>query len=179
MIEILKYLEDCMKQNEDNITDAESDIIMYKYGIDYLSNYSKSDQETIKYMIAKGIIDFQDLSCLSKLYCTISYSDLYQFLYKVKNKSARTDFSKVQLTDGESYWQSQGYGESNMPIYDMPSDFMISTNASEVQLQESFDGKASASTGNVGILSKFGKGLRDLVLPGNGKLHWLLRKNIP
>lgn len=170
LIEILKYLEDCMKQNEDNITDAESDIIMYKYGIDYLSNYSKSDQETIKYMIAKGIIDFQDLSCLSKLYCTISYSDLYQFLYKVKNKSARTDFSKVQLTDGESYWQSQGYGESNMPIYDMPSDFMISTNASEVQLQESFDGKDSASTGNVGILSKFGKGLRDLVLPGNGEI---------
>lgn len=136
-LDVLKYVEDVLRTLEKNISKKEADIVVYKYGIDYLSEYSQSEQDTLKFLIAKGVINFEDPGEILSLGDTITYGELYTLLYRLANPAVRYDFSQVTLTDGDSYWMEHGYAESNVTISSSSSGFLMT------------DGSAKEVTGHV------------------------------
>lgn len=124
-LDVLKYIEDVLRTLEKNITKKEADIVVYKYGIDYLSEYSESEQDTLKFLIAKGVINFEDPGEFLSLGDSITYGELYTLLYRVANPEVRYDFSQVVITDGDSYWMEHGYAESNVKLNNVSSGFLM------------------------------------------------------
>ena len=117
-LQALKYIEQIMRINEDDMTKKESDLVNYKFGVDYLLHLDNSTQETLRYLIAKGILDFEDQDEFKNLYADLSYDDFLTFIYRLANKSARKDFSTVQLTDSDNYWLSKGLQSASVSVFD-------------------------------------------------------------
>lgn len=125
-MEIYKYVEDVLRASEKDVSETESDIITYKYGLKYLQSYTGSDLKTLKFLIAKGILNFEDQTEFEDLNGTMEFSRLYQILYRVACKDARYDFSQVTLTDSDSYWMKKGYAESATGVFKLESsDFVM------------------------------------------------------
>lgn len=95
--------------NEKKLTSLEVDIVNYKYGLQLSGLSSFDDIEVVKYLIAKGILDYDGGNDLSGLYGSIKWDDFFTLLYRVANPNARLDFSKIQLTDSESSWKAKGF----------------------------------------------------------------------
>lgn len=130
-MEIYQYVEDFLRTTEDDITETETDIVMFKYGLDYLAPYSGSKLKTLQFLAVKGILNFENPEEFYNLDEPMTYSRLYQILYRIHSKDARYDFSQVQLTDGESYWMSKGYAENTVAYTDSASSFVMSDDAVE------------------------------------------------
>lgn len=124
-MEIYQYVEDFLRVTEDDVTETEAEIITYKYGLNYLAPYSGSQLKTLRFLIAKGILNFENESEFCDLNAQMDYARLYQLVYRVANSKARYDFSQVQLTDSESYWMSNGYAESDVGITNADSSFVM------------------------------------------------------
>ena len=120
-IEALKLLEKLLRQEERNMTETESKIIMYKYGADYLLNLDQDSRSTVMYLISLGILNFEDKEEFSHLFSCLDSETFIKLLYRTANKSARFDFSKVQLTDSDNYWLNKGMYASNVNMIN--SDF--------------------------------------------------------
>lgn len=116
-IDALKLLEKIMRVEEKDMTDTEAKIISYKYGVDYLMSVEEEDRRTIMFMIAKGILNFEDPNDFKNLYSPMGRDSFIKILYRVSNKNARLDFSKVQLTDNDNYWLSKGMYGSTLRVY--------------------------------------------------------------
>lgn len=151
-LDVLKYVEDVLRTLEKNITKKEADIVVYKYGIDYLSEYSESEQDTLKFLIAKGIINFENPGEFLSLGDTITYGELYSLLYRVANPDVRYDFSQVTLTDCDSYWMEHGYAQSDVGINSVSSGFLM-TDGSAEEVKDSVS--AEAVSGFVFRLANF------------------------
>lgn len=115
-IDALKYVEEFLRLNEKDMSDTEADIIAYKYGTEHLLRLNGDDRETMSYLIAMGIVDFENSSEFSNLYEPLSKQYAYTLLYRIANKAGRKDFSKIQLTDNESFWMKKGYVENKIEI---------------------------------------------------------------
>lgn len=115
-IDALKYIEEFLRINEKDMSDTEADIIAYKYGTEYLLRLDGDDRETMSYLIAMGIVDFENPREFSNLYEPLSKDYAYTLLYRIANKAGRKDFSKIQLTDNESFWMKKGYVENKIKI---------------------------------------------------------------
>lgn len=118
MIQALKIVDKFVKDNEDSMTDTEESIIKYKYGIDYLNDFSASDQKVIMHLIALGILNFEDKDSFVNLKAYITKEQMYELFYRVANKEARFDFSVIQLTDSDTYWNERGFGSSTYEVYE-------------------------------------------------------------
>lgn len=115
-IDALKYIEEFLRINEKDMSDTEANIIAYKYGTEYLLRLDGDDKETMSYLIAMGIVDFENPREFSNLYEPLSKDYAYTLLYRIANKAGRKDFSKIQLTDNESFWMKKGYVENKIKI---------------------------------------------------------------
>lgn len=131
-IDALVYIERVLKFNEKNLTKLESDIITYKYGVDYINRVPNEYQDTVKFLIAKGMINFEDSSELNDLFRPLTYKQMKTYLYRLNNKDARFDFSKVQLTDSDNYLFSKGFGETSLKILEGSSPYFDTSIVNEV-----------------------------------------------
>lgn len=135
-MEIYQYVEDFLRVTEKDISETEASIVTYKYGLNYLAPYSGSQLRTLEFLIAKGILNFEDSSLFCDLTAPMSYSRLYQLVYRVAEKDARYDFSKVQLTDSENHWIAKGYAESDVSVVDSSTGFVSESRAEELEDDE-------------------------------------------
>ena len=122
-MEALTYVADVLRLTEREMTETEAKIVSYKYGVNYLNNLSPNDRKTIEYLIAMGIINFEDQSSLGNLYDPLNFADAFDIFYRVANVSGRYDFSKIQLTDSDDFWIQNGYGQSTLNLITLKKDF--------------------------------------------------------
>lgn len=121
--EALKIIEKMVRATEKEMTKIEADLINYKYGVTILDSMTDEEKDTVSFLIAKGILNFdeKDTNSDKELYTDLSadftWGDAWKLLYRVANKEARYDFSKLQLTDAESFWQKKGYAENEISVY--------------------------------------------------------------
>lgn len=113
-IEALKYIESVLRLTEKDMTDTEAKIVTYKYGAGYLNSLEDEDRKTIMFLTAKGVLNFEDPNEYKGLYSTLTKPLAYKLMYRVANKDARLDFSKIQLTDSDNFWIEKGYGQVNL-----------------------------------------------------------------
>ena len=116
-IDALKIIETYMRATEKEMTAMEASIVTYKYGIHYLNTLSDEDKKTVEFLIAKGVLNYEDESELVNIYGKFTNEIAYKILYRVANPDARFDFSKITLTDQESFWQEKGFYENNVKLY--------------------------------------------------------------
>lgn len=126
-MEALSIIENFLRISEKDMTDMEANIITYKYGVNYLTNLSKSDRKTVSFLIAKGILDFEKNNAGLNYYNVISKELAYELVYRFANTDARYDFSKVTITDSDIEWFNKGYGEDNITLYRGDTAPMVKT----------------------------------------------------
>lgn len=73
-------------------TKLEASIVSYKYGVSYLSKLSESDKETVQFLVAKGILNFEDQSEMINLYGPLTNELAYKLLYRVANEDSMDVF---------------------------------------------------------------------------------------
>lgn len=115
-MDALKYIEKVLRLTEKDMTELEAKIITYKYGFDYMQYLSADDVKTVQFLIAKGILNFEDPSEFDGLFKELTMDMFLKLIYRVHNPNARLDFSKVQLTDSDNFWLSNGFSESNLTL---------------------------------------------------------------
>lgn len=115
VMEALSIIEDFMRITEKNMTKTEANIITYKYGVNALSGLADQDKDTVSFLVAKGILNFEDED-FPNYYSTFSTDTAYQLIYRFANKDARYDFSKVSLTDEESFWAKKGFSQNKINV---------------------------------------------------------------
>lgn len=119
----LKIIEKMVRVTEKEMTRIEAELINYKYGVTVLDSMTEDEKNTVSFLIAKGILNFdeQDANSDKELYSDLSvdfkWEDAWKLLYRVANKEARYDFSALQLTDAEAFWQEKGYAENEIDLY--------------------------------------------------------------
>lgn len=134
-IDALKIIEKYMRATEKEMTELEASLVSYKYGINYLNTLSDSDRKTVEYLIAKGVLNYEDQNEMLNIYGVLTRDIAYKLLYRVANKDARFDFSKIQLTDGETFWQSKGFYANSVDVYSVNS-IPINRTVSSSELKE-------------------------------------------
>jgi hypothetical protein len=102
MIDALRLIEKALRIEDGDMTNAEASLVAKKYGDKYLDTLNDADRKTISYLLAKGILNFENFQEFSNLYTTLNESFAYELLYRVANKGARLNFSKITLTDTSS-----------------------------------------------------------------------------
>lgn len=158
-IDALGIIADYVRHSEKDMSELEASIVAYKYGVNYLNYVSAEEKADIEFLVAKGIIDFEDSSEFTNLYDNFSYEYAIELMYRVANPDARVNFSAITLTDGESFWMEKGYMEDNFSIT-MTSNLPIVETISEEYWQ-------SLLSNTVSINSTGGSGSEDNTEPNN------------
>lgn len=117
-IEALKLVESVLRLTEKDLSEREAKIISYKYGTSYLLELPKDVRGTIIYLIAMGVIDFENPGEYGNLYQELNSEFAYKLMYRLANKSGRKDFSKVVMTADDNYFMENGFVEQRVNIYD-------------------------------------------------------------
>lgn len=151
-IDALKIIEKFMRSTEKEMTSTEAATIAYKYGAKYLDTLNEADRQTVTFMIAKGILNFEDSAEYVDLYTPFSFDVAYTLLYRVANKDARFNFSEIQLTDSEIFWQSKGYNENTIHIYndDVPEVRVLDSDVSFEDISDAYDRTSDFTGGSSG-----------------------------
>lgn len=108
-LQAYRILYDIVYASEKKLSKLESDIVNYKYGMEFEGVANSNDTEVLKYLIAKGIIDYEDRTEFTDLYSSITWQEFVELLYRIANTDARLDFSEIQLTDSEQSWKAKGF----------------------------------------------------------------------
>lgn len=126
MLDALELIARFMRLSEKDMTATEAKIVSYKYGVNYLQGLTDDEFNTVAFLIAKGVLNFEqdDLN----VYADITYSDLIPIIYRVANPEARYDFSIIQLTDEDNFWINNGFSQNTFDL-----QFMGSTYANEIE----------------------------------------------
>lgn len=149
-IDALEVIENFMKNTEKQITDTEADIIAYKYGVEYLSELSEDEYHTVEFLIAKGVLNFETYDDIG-FFENVKWDELLPIIYRVINPDARFNFSMIQLTDGEAFWQEKGFSNSSftLTVPNNGTEYVLSTdsvteNATEVSVLGKLFGVSAA-----------------------------------
>lgn len=126
-----EYIYHFIKGSEKVLSQLESDIVNYKYGMELDGITDAEGTEIIKYLIAKGILNYDVSNEFMSLDSAISWDEFFTLLYRVANKEARYDFSQVQLTDSETQWKAKGYAPQT--TYLVPGTNLIRTQIATVE----------------------------------------------
>ena len=126
-----EYIYHFIVGSEKVLSQLESDIVNYKYGMELDGITDEEGTNIIKYLIAKGIINYEVTDEFMSLDSPISWSEFLTLVYRVANKDARYDFSKIQLTDSETQWKAKGY--SPQTTYLTPGTNLIRTQVATVE----------------------------------------------
>lgn len=115
-MDVYNYIYRFMNASEKVMSDLEAEIISYKYSARFDGVVNPEDIKALQFLTAKGIINFDSQAGYKDLYSSISWADTYDLLYRVANKDARYNFSEVQLTDSDKYWQKKGFSAEPLAI---------------------------------------------------------------
>lgn len=115
-IDALRLIEKVLRVQEKDMTETEAKIVNFKYGVKYLSKLDQSTKSTVQYLVAMGILDFEDETEFTKIYSPLEENFMVTLLYRCANKAGRKDFSTVQLTDSDNYWLQQGLSEYEVEV---------------------------------------------------------------
>lgn len=132
VIDALCYIEKSLRFTEKNLTNLEADIVTYKYGVSYINRIPEEYRDTVKFLVAKGIINFENEEEFDNLFKPMNFKEMCTYLYRVHNEDARFDFSKIQLTDSDNYWLSKGFGETKIELFEGSSPYFDTTIVDEV-----------------------------------------------
>ena len=116
-IDALRYVESILRLTEKDLSEREAKIIAYKYGTSYLLELPKEIRGTIVYLIAMGVIDFENPGEYGNLYQELNSEFAYKLMYRLSNKSGRKDFSKVTMTADDNYFMDNGFVEQRVNMY--------------------------------------------------------------
>lgn len=111
-IEALKIIETSLRRYEKELTKTEVDIINYKFGM----NITDVNKDTICYLIAKGILDWENPYETGNMGRAFTNKDAITLLYRIKNVNARKTFEFVQLTDNDTKLSDIGFSRVNASI---------------------------------------------------------------
>ena len=117
MMEALRIIEAYMRMRDDNMSEIEEKAVRYKLGLSVLDALNEGDQKTITYLIAKGVLDSDKTSLFTLISEDATIPKLYTILYRAVNKSARFDFSTIQLTDSETVWANEGFAQDTFTVF--------------------------------------------------------------
>lgn len=147
-----KYIYDFIYANEKKLSQLEVDILNYKYGTELQGCSAEEDKKVLQYLIAMGILDFDNFEDFQNIYDPITYRDLVPILYRVANKNARLDFSKIQLTDSEKAWQAAGFSQTTYYVTSESTASRVSFEYSDEYYEKHGDPALEGSNpaGNVG-----------------------------
>ena len=115
-MDVYKLIERLLRTTESDMSNTEAEIISYKYGVDYLSYLDTDSKNCIMYLLAMGIIDFEDTSEMEHLFEPMKCGDFLETLYRLANKNARKDFKSVQLTDDDNYNLKNGFMQATVTL---------------------------------------------------------------
>lgn len=107
-MEALKFIEKMLRVTEKDMTETEARIVAYKYGANF-STLTEEDRKTVEFLVAKGILNFEDPTEYRNLYGVLTKEFAYKLMYRLANKDARLNFSEIQLTDSDNFWIDQGF----------------------------------------------------------------------
>lgn len=133
----LKYIERFMRLTEKDMTEREAKIVNYKCKVQLMDSLTESQKSTIRFLIAKGILNYEseeDYSLYTDVLRTMTWKDALRLLYRVKNTNARYDFSQVQMTDNDEFWEGKGYVETTVELNEaLPDIEVIATRHKKIQ----------------------------------------------
>lgn len=137
LIDLLTVIQSFMKGTEKEVTDTEARIVAYKYGVEYLSELTEEEYNIVAFLIAKGIINFEDYNSLG-FFETVTWKDVIPLIYRVANPDARYNFSIIQLTDGEAFWQEKGFNADsfNLTVESAETKYLLNTVSVEEESTE-------------------------------------------
>lgn len=115
-IDAISIIADFVRASEKDMSELEASIVAYKYGINYLDKVSSEQKADIEFLIAKGILDFENPDEFTNLYGEFTYADAINIMYRVANPDARLNFSEITLTDSDSFWMEQGFYENKFTV---------------------------------------------------------------
>lgn len=115
VMEALSIIEDFMRLSEKQMTKTEANIITYKYGANALSGLANEDKDTVSFLVAKGVLNFEEED-FPNYYSVFETDTAYDLIYRFANKDARFDFSKVTITDEESFWMEKGFSQNDINV---------------------------------------------------------------
>lgn len=99
VIDALRLIEKVMRVEDGDMTATEAEIVSKKYGAMYLDSLEREDVQTVSYLLAKGILNFENYQEYSNLYSPLTQTFSYKLIYRVANKEARMKFTEITLTD--------------------------------------------------------------------------------
>lgn len=115
-IDALFIVEEVLRLTEKDLSEMEANIVAYKFGTSYLQEFPKDIRPTITYLIAMGVLDFENPGEFGHIYERLSNEFAYTLLYRLKNKSGRKDFSKIQLNDTDEQLMHDGLVEQELKV---------------------------------------------------------------
>lgn len=101
-------------EGEKELSDAEVDYINSAYQMN-MSNFLPDEIKACKYLIAKGIIDGEDLNLYQAANIPLTNAVAIDLMYKMKNKAERLQITP-QLSDVEHAMVKKGYSQVNIGI---------------------------------------------------------------
>lgn len=117
-IDALTYIEKALRINEKEMTKTEADVITYKYGVKYINRVPNENKDTIKFLVAKGVLNFENEEEFSNLFKPLTGEFFRTLIYRIHNQNARYNFSSIQLTDSDNYWLSEGFSQTTINLYE-------------------------------------------------------------
>ena len=120
-VDALKIVERWVRANEKDMSELEASIVSYKYGLHVLNSLPEDDMKAVQFLIAKGILNFEDADEVINIYGKLTRELAYKILYRVANVDARYDFSAITLTDSATAWQAKGFYENKVEVYSADS----------------------------------------------------------
>ena len=118
VIDALSAIADYLRLTEKEISKTEAKTIAYKYGLMYLSGLDVEVRDSVYFLVAKGILNFDDTERILNLSGYLTRGQMYELMYRVANKDARYDFSQIQLTDSDAELADLGFSETKCDIID-------------------------------------------------------------
>lgn len=113
-LESLRLIEDILRLTEKDLSKTEADLVSYKFGTSYILDFPEETRDTITYLIAMGVLDFEQPGEFGNIYDDLSNEFAHKLMYRLHNKSGRKDFSKIQLTDSEDQLLKAGFIEQKL-----------------------------------------------------------------
>lgn len=161
LLDLLSLVEKYLRVSEKEVTKTEASIVAYKYGMEYLHELSEDEYATVEFLIAKGVISFEDYNDLG-FFENVTWKTAFPIIYRAVNKDARFNFSLVQLTDDEAFWQEKGFSAASFSlIVPETNDVLLETSSVEegatiiAKLQSLFSASAAVKTKKYSVVKDF------------------------
>jgi len=104
----LRIIERVLRQTEADMSELEANIINYQFGARMIDIVYESDQSTVSFLIAKGILDFENIEEFRNLYSSLTRDFAFTLIYRLANPQGRTNFSQVLITVPEDFQMTTG-----------------------------------------------------------------------